>query len=248
MLALIDGDIIAWKSATSTTEFQEAVKRANELVYNILQATNSEDFRLILSNPVNFRKSVYPEYKGQRPPTPDVVKEMKQYLLDHSNAEVAPEGLEADDLMAILQTKDTVICTIDKDLLQVEGWHYQWELRGTSVNGKEWVKEARFFEQTELEGTRLFYEQCLKGDASDNVKGVSGIGEGKAKKLLANCNSEIEFVNVCLESYSSEEEFLMNAQCLYILRSLDDSYLTRYDKLFSNENMENTSENNSNET
>jgi DNA polymerase-1 len=148
--------------------------------------------------------------------------------------------LEADDLMAILQTKDTVICTIDKDLLQVEGWHYQWELRGTSVNGKEWVKEARFFEQTELDGTRLFYEQCLKGDASDNVKGVSGIGEGKARKLLANCNSEIEFVNVCLEHYPSEEEFLMNAQCLYILRSLDDSYLTRYERI--------TNENNSNET
>ena len=41
MLALIDGDIVAWRTATSTTEFQEAVKRANELVYNILQATNS---------------------------------------------------------------------------------------------------------------------------------------------------------------------------------------------------------------
>ena len=82
MLALIDGDIVAWRTATSTTEFQEAVKRANELVYNILQATNSTEYRLILSNPVNFRKSVYPEYKGQRPPTPDVVKEMKQYLLE----------------------------------------------------------------------------------------------------------------------------------------------------------------------
>ena len=231
MLALVDADIVAWRTATSTTEFQEAVKRSNDLIDNILQATNSTEYRLILSNPVNFRKSVYPEYKGQRPPTPDVVKEMKQYLLDHSNAEVAPEGLEADDLMAILQTKDTVICTIDKDLLQVEGWHYQWELRGTSVNGKEWVKEARFFEQTELEGTRLFYEQCLKGDASDNVKGVAGIGEGKASKMLAKCETELEMINTCIFHYPSEEEFLMNAQCLYILRSLDDSYLTRYERI-----------------
>lgn len=231
MLALIDADIVAWRTATSTTEFQEAVKRSNDLIDNILQATNSTEYRLILSNPVNFRKSVYPEYKAQRPPTPDIVKEMKQYLLDHSNAEVSPEGLEADDMMAILQTKDTVICTIDKDLLQVEGWHYQWELRGTSVNGKEWVKEARFFEQTELEGTRLFYEQCLKGDASDNVKGVAGIGKGKASKMLAKCETELEMINTCIFHYPSEEEFLMNAQCLYILRSFDDSYLTRYERI-----------------
>lgn len=231
MLALIDADIVAWRTATSTTEFQEAVKRSNDLIDNILQTTNSTEFRLILSNPVNFRKSVYPEYKAQRPPTPDIVKEMKQYLLDHSNAEVAPDGLEADDLMAILQTKDTVICTIDKDLLQVEGWHYQWELRGTSVNGKEWVKEARFFQQTELEGLRLFYEQCLKGDKADNVKGVAGIGDAKARKLLAKLDNEVDFIKTCLEYYNTKEEFLMNAQCLYILRSLDDSYLTRYERI-----------------
>ena len=236
MIALIDGDIVAWRTATSTTEFQEAVKRSNELLDSILEKTKATEYRLILSNPVNFRKSIYPEYKGQRPPTPDVVKEMKQYLLDYSNAEVAPEGLEADDLMAILQTDNTVICTIDKDLLQIKGWHYQWELTGTSVNGKEWVKEAKFFEQSELEGLRLFYEQCLKGDVSDNVKGVAGLGEKKAKKLLTNLNSELDFVNVCLENYPSEEEFLMNAQCLYILRSFDDSYLTRYERVLNEDN------------
>lgn len=230
MIALIDADIVAWRTATSTNDFNEATKRADELINNIVQATSSEEFRLILSSPTNFRKEIYPEYKGQRPPTPDIVKEMKAYLLDRG-AEVAPEGLEADDVMAIEQTIDTVICTIDKDLLQVPGWHYQWELRGTSVNGKEWVKEAKFFEQTEVEGNRMFYEQCLKGDKADNVKGIFGLGEAKAKKLLTDANSELEFVKICLEQYDTEEEFLMNAQCLYILRTYEDSYLKRYERL-----------------
>lgn len=235
MLALIDADIIAWRTATSTDNFNEAVKRADELINSIVENTKSTEYKLILSSPSNFRKSVYPEYKGHRPPTPDIVKEMKWYLLE-IGAEVAKDGYEADDIMAILQTDNTVICTIDKDLLQVEGWHYQWELRGVSVNGKEWVKEAKFFQQTELEGLRLFYEQCLKGDVADNVKGVHGIGDAKAKKLLAKLNDELSFIKTCLEYYNTEEEFLMNAQCLYILRDYDDSYLNRYERVLNEDN------------
>lgn len=231
MLALIDADIIAWRTATSTEDWQEATKRAEDLIDNILSTVKATEYRLILSSDTNFRKDINKEYKADRPPTPEAVKQMKGYLLEHCNAELSPDGLEADDMMAILQTNDTVICTIDKDLLQVDGWHYQWELRGTSVNGNEWVKEARFFEQSELEGTRLLYEQFLKGDKTDNVSGVRGLGKAKATKLLAHCTSEKEMLDICLEQYNNEVDFLLNAQCLYIIRDYDDNYLKRYERL-----------------
>jgi DNA polymerase-1 len=116
--------------------------------------------------------------------------------------------------------------SLDKDLLQIPGKHYRW-----GISTSKWVKEEEYITQTELEGSRLLYEQCLKGDTSDNVKGVKGIGEKGAKKLLADCKTEQEMKDVCLQQYSTEEEFLMNAQCLYILRSFEDSYLTRYERL-----------------
>jgi 5'-3' exonuclease len=77
----------------------------------------------------------------------------------------------------------------------------------------------------------LFYEQCLKGDKADNVKGIAGLGEVKAKRLLGNCISEQEMFDIVRQAYSNDDEFKMNAQCLWILQDTDDSFLNRYKEL-----------------
>lgn len=134
--------------------------------------------------------------------------------------------------MLPIQNEPCCIVSLDKDMLSIPGLHYSWRIEG-EVKGKKWVKEAKFTLVDELEGLRHFYEQCLKGDKADNVKGVEGLGEKKAQKILERCETELEMLNTCLWHYPSEEEFLMNAQCLYILRSFDDSYLTRYERLLN---------------
>jgi DNA polymerase-1 len=230
MLALIDGDILAWRTGTSTEELAVAKQRANDLLDTILTKTQATSYRLFISSRSNFRKSINKDYKSDRPPTPEIVQRMKEYLYETMDAEIAREGLEADDEMGIHQTEETVICTIDKDLLQIPGHHFQWEISGTN-KGKKWVKEELSFFQTELEGTRLFYEQCLKGDRTDYVFGIKGLGEKTATKLLKDCQTEKEMLDVCLEKYGHEEKFLMNAQCLYILRDFEDTYLKRYEGL-----------------
>jgi len=139
------------------------------------------------------------------------------------NAEVADEGLEADDMLGIYQTDDTIICSLDKDLLQIPGKHFSWE-----INGKGWTRPDTFVEQTELEGLRLFYEQCIKGDRSDNIKGIEGMGEKKARILLEPAQTEQEMLQVVLNAYGNEEEFLMNASCLWILRNNRLKYKERY--------------------
>ena len=88
-----------------------------------------------------------------------------------------------------------------------------------------------FIEQTELEGLRLFYKQCIKGDRSDNVKGIDGLGEKKATDLLSNCTTELEMFNRVRDLYGNDEEFIMNASVLWILRSLDDNWKDRFDAL-----------------
>jgi DNA polymerase-1 len=198
-----------------------------ELLDQLLEKTQATEYKAFLSGKGNFRKTIYPEYKAQRSSVKPIhLQDLREFACSNLGAEVTEDDLEADDYLGIFQTDNTVIVSLDKDLLQIPGKHYRW-----GISTSKWVKEEEYITQTELEGSRLLYEQCLKGDTSDNVKGVKGIGEKGAKKLLAECKTEQEMKDVCLQQYSTEEEFLMNAQCLYILRSFEDSYLTRYERL-----------------
>jgi DNA polymerase I len=230
MLALLDGDLILYRCAASAENdpLEIAIHRANELLDLLLVKTEATDYKFFISGDGNFRKEIYPEYKGNRTaPRPKHLLDLREWAINKANAEVSQHELETDDYLGIYQDKQegsTIIASLDKDLLQIPGKHYRW-----AIATSKWSKEEEYHTITEIEGLRLFYQQCLKGDVSDNVKGVANIGEKKATKLLTDCKTEQEMLAVCLEHYPSEEEFLMNAQCLYILRSFDDSYLKRYE-------------------
>jgi len=232
MIALIDMDLVVFRCAASAEneDFEIAKYRANELLDNIIMKTEATEYRAFITNKVNFRKTIYPEYKANRTAAkPRHLRALQDYALEMMSAEVADEGYEADDMMGIFQDTDgltTTICSLDKDLLQVAGNHYQWAI-GTST----WSKPDTYIVQSELEGLRLFYEQCLKGDRSDNVKGIDGIGPKKATKLLAGCSSEKEMLSSVRQAYLNDDEFLMNARCLWVLRSDRKDYLDRYKEL-----------------
>jgi DNA polymerase-1 len=226
MEALIDQDLVCFRCAASAEndDLGIAIYRANDLFDQILEKTKASSYRAFLTGTNNFRKQIYPEYKANRTaPTPKHLDDLRAWAVNELNAEVADEGLEADDMLGIYQTDDTIICSLDKDLLQIPGQHFSWE-----INGKGWTRPDTFVEQTELEGLRLFYEQCIKGDRSDNIKGIQGMGDKKAKVLLANAKSEQEMVRIVLDAYGNEEEFLMNASCLWILRNDRQKYKERY--------------------
>lgn len=235
MIALIDQDLLCYRCAASAEndDLGIAIYRIDELLDNILNKTEATSYRAFLTSSSNFRKQIYPEYKANRTqPKPKHLRDLQVYSLEKLNAEYAPDGLEADDALAINQKylgvniEDTIICSLDKDLLQVPGHHFSWE-----INGKGWSRPDTFIEQSELEGLRLFYKQCLKGDTSDNVKGIEGLGEKKATKILADCTSQQEMFNIVRDLYGNDEEFIMNASVLWILRSLDDNWKDRFDAL-----------------
>lgn len=235
MQALIDQDLLCYRCAASAEndDLGIAIYRMDELLDNILNKTEATSYRAFLTSSSNFRKQIYPEYKANRTqPKPKHLRDLQVYSLEKLNAEYAPDGLEADDALAINQKylgvniEETIICSLDKDLLQVPGHHFSWE-----INGKGWTRPDTFIEQTELEGLRLFYKQCLKGDTSDNVKGIEGLGEKKATNILADCTSQQEMFNIVRDLYGNDEEFIMNASVLWILRSLDDNWKDRFDAL-----------------
>lgn len=228
MIALIDMDLVCFRCSASAEneDFFVVEHRMNELLDNILTKTAVEGYKAFITGEDNFRKEIYPAYKANRTqPKPRHLEAARYFAIREFNAE-AEHTLEADDLLGIHQTEDTVICSLDKDLLQIEGNHYQW-----AIATSKYSKPDTFITQTRLEGLRHFYQQCIKGDPSDNIKGIKGIGDVGAKKLLQGCTSEEEMFKVVKESYNNDEEFLMNAACLWILRQDREPYSERFERL-----------------
>ena len=221
MIALIDGDIVAFRCATSMPEDgTEGLLRyrIDEMMDTILTEVNADAFKVFLTGTLNFRYKIYPEYKAHRPKEkPKWVLEAKEYLTQVFNAETA-EGQEADDLLGINQTKDSIICSIDKDLLQVPGKHYNFVRK-------------EFYRITEYESHYNFYKQCLTGDRTDNIKGIDGIGDKKAQKILQGLETELEMFNAVREAYSFDNEFLINARGLWIRRKPNEDWKDRFEWL-----------------
>jgi len=221
MKALIDADIVAYRVACTLQEDDAedfVYARAEDLVDQILVNTEATEYRLFLTGKNNFRYSIYPEYKAHRPTEkPFWLEKCRQYLIATFNAEVI-DGQEADDALGIAQTEDTIICSIDKDLLMIPGQHYNF------------VKDE-FQEVTNDSGMRHFYMQCLTGDRSDNIKGIEKIGPKKAEKILAGCVTEQEMFNAVREAYSNDEEFLMNGRVLWIRRKENEDWKDRFNEL-----------------
>lgn len=215
MSALIDADIVAYRCAASAENepVDVAIMRVDSMMMDILNKESS--YLAFLSGDNNFRKEINPEYKANRK---DMVKPIhlntcKDYLIKEYNA-IVTDGYEADDALGFNQTEESVIYSIDKDLLMIPGHHYNF------------VKHE-YKEVSELEGLRAFYRQMLIGDTADNIFGVKGIGEVKAAKIINILEAEEEMFLTVKNLYDSYERLLMNLDCLWIMRKEGERYSHR---------------------
>lgn len=176
MLALIDGDIAVYRVGFTTNEEPVGIScaRMDTFMKNIVRWSEADSFKCFLTSTdkSNFRFKLYPEYKANRKqPKPTWYHELREHLIHEYDAEVV-YGREADDALADAQTDaSTCICSIDKDLDQIAGAHYDF-----SKNVRYTVDPRR--------GRRYFFLQLLAGDSTDNIPGVTGIGVTKAAKIL----------------------------------------------------------------
>jgi 5'-3' exonuclease len=201
--ALIDGDIVCYRVAWTVEDQDDQnipMWRADEMLDGILQDTGSDGFRIFLSGSEadNFRYKIYPRYKESRKgkPKPKWLEWLKEHLIVQWGARIA-NGMEADDALGINQrplglgkSPETIICSIDKDLMQIPGHHYNFV-----------KKELSYV--TEFEGLRSFYKQILTGDSGDDIPGIYGIGPSKAAKFTAGCRSEADLLSVVYKEYQS---------------------------------------------
>ena len=225
-ISLVDGDIVAFRvaAASEDSDLEIACLRADKLMQDIVYLTEADSYKCILTGRNNFRKTLYPEYKANRKdkPKPKWLQDIRTFLQENWTAEVS-DGCEADDLLGVYQTPDSCICSIDKDLLQIPGRHYNW------------VK-AEFYDQTLVGGLRHFYFQLLQGDRGDNIPGIQGIGPKKAERFLEGITDEKEMFDTCLELYKGDlPTMIRNGQLLWIWRELggiwNPTHLTGQDHL-----------------
>jgi 5'-3' exonuclease len=216
MRALIDGDIVVFRAACSAIDDEQwvALARADKMMQDILEDTGATSYQVYLTGTGNFRRELTPTYKAHRPDErPQHWQAVREFLVTNHKAIIC-DGWEADDQMGIDQDKvggTTAICSIDKDLLQIPGRHYNFV--------RKEVKEV-----TPEEGKKFLYLQSLIGDKSDNIIGVAGIGPVKAAKALAELETEEEWYEKCRELYNDDERYHLNLQLLYIWQKPNDSY------------------------
>ena len=237
----MDGDLVAYRCAAScqkqgvvTEDLSIAQARANDVLHRILaDAINGQDCHVFLSGGENFRKTIYPAYKANRNEVerPVYLEPLREWMVVNWNAQVT-DGIEADDALGIFQTKyeregiGSIICSLDKDLLQIPGKHYSWEIFGTTSTGKQWTRPAMHRTISPREGLFNFYWQLVMGDASDNVPGYDGKMRQKVPKFLERhyenmqaLETEQELCDYVRDFYVlSNEEFLTNGACLWIQR------------------------------
>lgn len=155
-------------------------------------------YELFLSGGGNYRDKIATlrPYKGNRDPAhkPKHYAGIRDYMLREFNAQLIV-GREADDEVSIRARQlhrergAFVIATIDKDLDQIPGRHYNY------------MKRVRYNVDPD-EALAFFYVQCLSGDTTDNIPGCYKTGGVKAQKVV---NSVLADVDLSGEDWASDD-------------------------------------------
>ncbi|CAB0700888.1 DNA polymerase I [Corynebacterium diphtheriae] len=203
-LMLIDGHSMAFRAfyALPAENFSTSGGQATNAVYGFLSMLSS---LLVEEKPTHvavafdvgrqtFRTEMFPEYKAQREAAPpefkgqvEIIKEVLETL---GITTLEKENFEADDIIATLATAagplgfDTYIVTGDRDSFQLvnESTTVLYPMRGVSVLHR-FTPEA-VEEKYGLTPVQYPDFAALRGDPSDNLPNIPGVGEKTATKWI----------------------------------------------------------------
>lgn len=147
-----------------------------------------------------FRHKMYDEYKAGRKPMPPELAEQMPVLKDLLRALgykiVTKEGYEADDILGTLafsckEGDECYIATGDRDSLQLVGDNVKVLLASTKMGRPETniYDVKRIKDDYGVTPHQLIDIKALMGDSSDNIPGVSGVGQKTAQSLISELGS-----------------------------------------------------------
>lgn len=257
MQALFDADVllyelgfaseVAWKGmcaqrgeeCVDPAPFELVAEMLEGRINNTLAVTEANEEPLFFfTGKTNFRNAIAKKQKYKDRPSnkPFHYNNIKAYIQGKYDWRIQ-EGLEADDLMSLEQVKrglGTIICTRDKDLRAVPGWHYGWELGNQPqfgpllVEGLGDIRLSDKRDKIEGYGELFFYAQCITGDRVDSIPGLPGKGAVFAFETLQGRVTSKDAFKAVLEAYrafygpSGDEELLEQGRLLHMTRSLHE--------------------------
>ena len=138
-----------------------------------------------------FRHKMYAEYKGTRKPMPEDLRPQIELLKDVLDvmgiARYEKAGIEADDILGTMSKKfsvQSIIVTGDKDSFQLVSDNTSVYFTKRGISDVEIYDKDNFTEKTGLVPSQIIDLKSLMGDSSDNIPGVSGVGEKTALNLV----------------------------------------------------------------
>ena len=203
-ILLLDGNSLAYRAfyalpsdmATASGQVTNAVYGFASMLQFMLNEHRPELLAVTFDKPEpSFRHEMVTDYKAGRAETPDILRQqlgiIRQVVqtLDLPMFELG--GFEADDLLATLATQgrdrgdDIIIVTGDRDSYQlVEDPHIRVLYNKRGVSDYALYDEAGILDRTGVHPMNYAEYASLRGDPSDNLPGVPGVGEKTAAKLI----------------------------------------------------------------
>lgn len=193
-------DIKKLLKAGKTREFieteikEQAINRAYQIandLFTLIEDTGIliGDIEYYLTNaPKSVRRQISPIYKANRKPN-KWVNAIRKYLIEMDFAITHPE-FEADDLIfdraLEIGEQNCIILTMDKDLKQIPGIHFNYyRPKVVNENGEKISGDCVGLSVvTKEEAEYTFWLSMLTGDHGDNIKGIKGLGPKKGEAIL----------------------------------------------------------------
>ena len=227
-MLLIDADFTGYKCSQANefefdfghdviiaqSNFSEVLKMFEREIKKLTKDMMDDSVILYFSSSENFRKKIYPDYKGHRNRRKPLGYKRLVNWCHENYSTVTRHGLEADDSLGIdatmpnsdgLSPEGAILCSPDKDMRQIPGAY--WDMKGD-------VEEI-----TKEEGDLWHMIQSLAGDPTDGYPGCPGIGVKRAADLLDKHDFHWEAVcQAYREKGLSDDDALLNARLAKILQ------------------------------
>jgi DNA polymerase I len=203
-LLLLDGNSLTYRAfyalptdmATASGQVTNAVYGFTSMFTYLLKDQHPDAVMVAFDRPEpTFRHQANPLYKAQREAAPDILRQqmgLVREVLDALGVTVVElAGWEADDILATVAERakaeghDVVIVTGDRDSYQlVDDPHVRVLYNRRGVTDYALYDEAGIKEKTGVTPAQYTQYAALRGDPSDNLDGIPGVGEKTAAKLI----------------------------------------------------------------
>jgi DNA polymerase I len=246
---LVDGNSLTYRAffalptdlTTASGQVTNAVFGFTSMLINLVRDHKPDQIVVAFDRPEpTFRHEAVSTYKANRSEAPDILRQQMGLVRQVVEALALPiielSGFEADDIIATLATEardaghEVVIVTGDRDSYQlVEDPLVKVLYNKRGVSDYALYDEAGILERTGVPPSRYVQYAALRGDASDNLPGVPGVGEKTAAKLI-NTYGDIDGIfehvgeqtpKLAANLAAAEAQVRQNEELMQLIRDVD---------------------------